>query len=191
MLKHLTHQTLEKIGFTNSTSNEFRQKIIQRLKSRKNLRWLVKNTIEDEVQQYYKDKHLPLYWGTPPLIHRFVTHKMSSFILKQCAQEHNVSLTNIRPDNEYLFIVHDYMCIWTLAEKHTIKLNQAKHLPILWKEKKYQQWKESLTNSNELIYNMIDQFKEVFSDWIDRGTIEQVSEKNAPVNSVLYRLKTG
>ena len=188
MLQHYKYQTLEQLGFSSSYSDQISKKIIQRLKNRKHLRWVKKVTIEDEIRQYFKNKRIPMIWGIPPIILRTVSQKISAFILKQCAKEQGLLLTNIRPDDNNAFIVHEYMNPWTFMEEHIVPLSYAKKEHFIWQEPEHKQWKEQLITKDTLIDNMIELFEAAFSSWLEKGLIVRIAEKSNPVKSVLYRI---
>jgi len=81
-MEHFIHQSLEKFGFSNSLTQKIQTKIIQRLKSRTNLNWLTKNTIESEIKFYYRDNSIPLYWGVPKVLLDQINRKISAFVSK-------------------------------------------------------------------------------------------------------------
>jgi len=190
VLEHFKHQTLERLGFVTEQTNEMTVKITQRLKSRKSLRWLTEKTIDEEIQQFYYDKNIRLYWGTPLLVHRLVSQKMSAFVLKQCAKEHGIPMTNVRPDDNSLFIVHDFMNPWTLIEEHTAHTAQPEGHKFLWQDANHQEWRDLVSNKDSLVQNMLEQFEHTYSDWLDQGVITRITEKQRPVDSILYQVKT-
>ncbi len=184
------YQTLERLGFATEYGDHITSKIVQRLKSRKKLRWLSEQTIEDEIKQFYSDKNMPIYWGVPKRIHRITSQKMSAFILKQCAKEHGLDITNVTSENHRQFIVHNYMNPWILFEKHTSKTLKPVDEKTIWLAEQHKAWTEEKCMDDRLIPNMIEQFENTFSDWIEKGKIYAKSQHNAPVKSVLYEVKT-
>ena len=188
-MEHFLHQSLEKIGFSHSLTEKTQRKIIRRLKGRANLNWLTKNTIESEIRFYYRDNSIPLYWGVPKVLLDQVNSKICTFITKQCAKEHGISITNIRPDDQNLFIVHDYMCPFTFFNNHLASINNSKNKNLLHSEPKFQEWKKTISQQKGLFSNMVDTFETLFHAEIESGTINRIAKKKLPVNSVLFRLK--
>lgn len=189
-MEHFLHQTIETAGFSNSLTDELQAKIVQRLKNRTNLNWLSKNSIESEIRQFYRDKGIRLYWGIPKIINQHVSHKICAYIIKQCAKEHKISMTNIRPDDQNLFIVHNYMRSQTFINYHLANINKSKYRHLLWTESKLKQWQKEVSKKKVLIDNMLEIFESIFHPEITQGSIEKVAEKNQPIRSVLFRLNT-
>ena len=191
MLDTFKYQTLERCGFVTQWSSQTSEKIIHRLKKRKNLRWLNEKTIEDEIQQFFIDKGIRLYWGTPKFVHRKVCQKLGAFILKQCAKEHNFPLTNVRPlANNREFIIHDFMSSKVLIEDHANTINAPKGETSFWQSSNYKSWSSSISQIDALIPDMNDQFENTFSEWIESGLIVKKDTKDKPFKSVLYEVKT-
>ncbi len=189
-MEHFLHQSLEKIGLSHSLTEEFQKKIIQRLKGRANLNWLTKNTIESEIKFYYRDNSIPLYWGVPKVLLDRVNCKIGTFVTKQCAKKHEISITNIRPDDQNLFIVHDYMCPFIFFNDHLANINNSKNKNVLWSEPRLKEWKKTISQQKDLISNMVDTFETLFHAEIESGSINRIAKKKLPVNSVLFRLET-
>ncbi len=190
MLDTFKYQTLERCGLVTQWSSQIAEKIIHRLKKRKSLRWLNEKTIEDEIQQFFLDKKVRLYWGTPKLIHRTVCQKLGAFVLKQCAKSHNFPLTNIRPlANNREFIIHDYMNAFVMIQ-HAGSVHFPKEESSFWYSETHTHWTQQLMKHDALVPDMVTQFENTFSDWIDSGFVVKKTAKEMPFQSVLYEVKT-
>ena len=158
-------------------------KISKKLLARKNLNWLNKDCLNNEINNEIKLKSKSL-----EKVKRLLAHKISKNLLKKSAKSLGAELDSLVCEEDNTFIIHSYMNPWVLIDEHTSHIKDPiKNYP-LWDTHKHRDWCESIIDENELIMDLITKFEQEFSEEFESGIITRLKVTSDPVNASLYKV---
>ena len=152
--------------------------------------WLEDDAVMDGLNDYLKTKKIRANTRTKDALYRLVSQNVCRRLLKECAQSLSVELASGRVKGSTQFIVHNFMNPWVLIEEHSAHLRHPEKDWEFWHSRPHREWVDGVIGIDGFVPNLIEAFEATFSDWIESGYIRKVAERDVPVRSVLYELRS-